>query len=212
MIEALDQYHDHIRSDVFDMVPRAAGRVLDLGGGIGATGAALKQAHGATFVAVADLVADRSARGVDVAVSGNLEDPVFLRKVLNEQGPFDTILCLDVLEHLRDPWSVVDELRNGLNPGGVIVASIPNVSHYSLLFPLLFRGKFELHDAGILDRTHLRWFTRKTAIELMTRPGLKLESVSSWLGRKNKILKALTFGISERFTVMQYYIRVRKAG
>jgi 2-polyprenyl-3-methyl-5-hydroxy-6-metoxy-1,4-benzoquinol methylase len=208
--EALDDYHKHVRSDVFDVVPTPAGRVLDLGGGIGATGAALKRAHGATFVVVADLVAETAAAGVDVAVGGNLEDTDFLRKLLDEHGPFDTILCLDVLEHLRDPWTTVSELHHGLAPTGAIVASIPNVNHYSLVFPLLFRGRYELQDAGILDRTHIRWFTRDSAIEMMTRSGLKLESANGWLGRKNKLLKMITFGLSERFTVLQYIIRVRR--
>ena len=210
MVEMLDHYHDHVRSDVFDVVSAPAGRVLDLGGGIGATGAALKAARGATFVAVADLVADNAVEGVDVAISGNLEDPAFLRTLLKDNGPFDTILCLDVLEHLRDPWDVVRELHKGLAKDGVIVASIPNVNHHSLVFPLMFRGRYELQDAGLLDRTHIRWFTRESAIAMMTGSGLTLESVGGWLGRKNRLLSALTFGLSRRFTILQYLIRVRR--
>lgn len=210
MVEGLDQYHKHVRSDVFDTVPQPAGRVLDLGGGVGATGAALKRARGATHVVVADLVAGETADGVDVAVSGNLEDPVFLRRILEDHGPFDTILCLDVLEHLRDPWSVVGELRKGLAENGVIVASIPNMNHHSLVFPLVFRGRYELQDAGLLDRTHLRWFTKSAAIDLMTKSGLEIESVSGYLGRKKGLLNALTFGVFSRFMIMQYLIRVRR--
>lgn len=210
MVEVSDQYHAHVRSDVFDVVPSPAGRVLDLGGGIGATGAALKTARDATFVVVADLVAGTPANGVDVSVGGDLEDAAFVRKLLAEHGPFDTILCLDVLEHLRDPWATVGALRDGLADGGVIVASIPNVNHHSLVFPLVFRGRYELQDAGLLDRTHLRWFTRASAIDLMTPPGLKLEAVGGYLGRKNKLLKAFTLGLSARFTIQQYVIRVRR--
>ena len=210
MVAMMDHYHDHVRSDVFGIVPTPAGRVLDLGGGIGATGAALKAARGATFVVVADLVADGAVDGVDVAISGNLEDPAFLRTLLEDNGPFDTILCLDVLEHLRDPWAVVRELHKGLAKDGVIVASIPNVNHHSLVFPLMFRGRYELQDAGLLDRTHIRWFTRESAIAMMTDSGLTLESVGGWLGRKNRLLSVLTFGLSRRFTILQYLIRVRR--
>lgn len=210
MVEVLDQYHTNVRSDVFHIVPKPAGRVLDLGGGIGATGAALKRARGASFVVVADLVADEAADGVDVAVSGNLEDPSFLRQLLNDHGPFDTILCLDVLEHLRDPWATVSELEQGLADNGVIVASIPNVNHHSLVFPLMFRGRYELQDAGLLDRTHLRWFTKQSAVELMTKSGLRLEVVDGYLGRKKTLLNTVTFGIFARFLIMQYLIRVRR--
>lgn len=210
MTDGVDQYHKHVRSDVFDIVPQPAGRVLDLGGGVGATGAALKRARGATHVVVADLVAGDTADGVDVAVSGNLEDPTFLRTLLADHGPFDTILCLDVLEHLRDPWTVVGELRSGLAENGVIVASIPNINHHSLVLPLVFRGRYELQDAGLLDRTHLRWFTKASAIEMMTQSGLKLETVSGYLGRKKGLINALTFGTLARFMIMQYLIRVRR--
>lgn len=210
MVEVLDQYHNNVRSDVFDLVPQLAGRVLDLGGGIGATGAALKKAKGATFVVLADLVADEAATGVDQPVSGNLEDAAFIRKLLQDHGPFDTILCLDVLEHLRDPWMVVRELHHGLAPNGVIVASIPNVNHHSLVFPLFFRGRYELQDSGLLDRTHIRWFTRQNAIEMMTETGLKLDKVGGVLGRKNKLMSRLTLGMSERFTALQHMIRVRR--
>lgn len=210
MTDGVDQYHKHVRSDVFDIVPQPAGRVLDLGGGVGATGAALKRARGATHVVVADLVTGDTADGVDVAVSGNLEDPAFLRTLLADHGPFDTILCLDVLEHLRDPWTTVAELRSGLAENGVIVASIPNINHHSLVLPLVFRGRYELQDAGLLDRTHLRWFTRASAIEMMTQSGLKLETVSGYLGRKKGLINALTFGTLARFMIMQYLIRVRR--
>jgi len=210
MIEAIDKYHNHVRSDVFDIIADCAGRVLDLGGGVGATGAALKSAHGATFVVVADQVAGDTADGVDVAVSGNLEDPVFLRTLLEDHGPFDTILCLDVLEHLRDPWSTVEELHKGLALNGVVVASIPNVNHHSLVLPLVLRGRYELQDAGLLDRTHLRWFTKASAVEMMTKSGLKLETVGGYLGRKKGLLNALSFGMLSRFMIMQYLVRVRR--
>lgn len=210
MTYGVDQYHKNVRGDVFGIVPQAAGRVLDLGGGVGARGAALKRARGATHVVVADLVAGDTADGVDVAVSGNLEDPQFLRSLLEEHGPFDTILCLDVLEHLRDPWSVVETLHGGLAENGVIVASIPNINHHSLVMPLVLRGRYELQDAGLLDRTHLRWFTRASAIDMMTRSGLKLEAVDGYLGRKKGLINAVTFGVFARFMIMQYLIRVRR--
>lgn len=211
MSKVREEYHNNVRSDVFDIVPKPAGRVLDLGGGIGATGAALKTTHDATHVVLVDLVADEASDGVDQAISGNLEDPSFIQNVLHQHGPFDTVLCLDVLEHLRDPWMVIRELHSGLSTNGVIIASIPNVNHHQLLFPLLFRGDFELKDTGLLDRTHIRWFTEQSAIEMMTGTGLKLETVSGVIGRKNRLLSILTFGLSNRFTILQYRIRVRRS-
>lgn len=213
MPDVIPAYHDRVRADVLEIVPEQAGRLFDLGGGIGATGAMLKAMGRATFVALADQVADRVAEGVDQAFAGNLDDLSVLDRVLSDTTPFDTILCLDILEHLRDPWIVVRRLHQAMRPGGVIVFSLPNVNHYSVVAPLVLQGRFELQEAGILDRTHLRWFTRHGAIELATSSGLVLERVKGNIfSRRDRLINRLTFGLFERFLSIQYVLRVRCPG
>lgn len=210
MVEAIEQYHDLVRRDAFEVMPAQLGRVLDVGGGIGATSVALKREGRASQVVVVDQVADQVLDGVDKAFAGNLEDPAFLTRVVAEAGHFDTILCLDVLEHLRDPWSVVDQLRQCLAPGGAIVASIPNVNYIGLVGPLVARGRYDLTDAGILDRTHIRWFVKDGAVALLNRSGLQVECVVDRVPRlKYRVLSALSFGTLKRFFVMQFLIRAR---
>ena len=205
------EYHALVRSDVLDLVPSGRTSVLDVGGGIGASAAHLKAERKVSRAVVVDLVGDGALPEIDAAYGGNLEDPALLRQIAVEQGPFDVILCLDVLEHLVDPWSVVRQLRDMLTPDGVIVASIPNVRNYNLVWPLVMRGEFTLADRGILDRTHLRWFVRDTAIDLMTPDGLKLERIDGIVrGRKKNLFDRLTFRRFREFLVIQYYIRVRK--
>lgn len=207
-------YYRHIREDALAAVPTKAGGVLDLGGGVGATSAALKRRSQASHVVVADLVADDALPEIDQAFVGDLEDPAFLAKVLEQEGPFDTILCLDVLEHLRDPWAVVARLTHGLAPGGVMVASIPNARNIALVWPLVVYGRFDLTDAGLCDRTHLRWFTRQSAIMLMTSSGLEVELVVDKLreARRYRWANALTLGLFRRFLEIQYIIRARRSG
>lgn len=205
-------YHDNVRRDVFPYVPRPAGSVLDVGGGVGATAAALKSEGYCDKIGVIDLFApDVKQSGVDFSYSASLEDPEVLQKIKRDQGRFDTILCLDVLEHLFDPWKIIRELEELLAEGGCIVASIPNVQHYSVVGPLL-RGNWELKDAGILDRTHIRFFTRNGAIKLMTGSGMKLEFVTTLLRKKSRIgrLNMLTMGVFENFLTTQFLVRVRK--
>lgn len=206
-------YHKHIREEIIPLVPDAGGTLLDVGGGVGATAARLKHLGKAQRVGVIDLI-DSSMEGVtkDFSYSGNIEDARFLDSVIEAEGPFQTILCLDVLEHLVDPWAIVGRLHKALVPGGVIVASIPNVRHYSAFLPLAFQDRWDLADDGILDRTHLRFFVRSTAIELMTCSGLKLEEVRGNLvgGRKVKLARALSLGMLNSFTYLQYLIRVRR--
>lgn len=205
-------YHTLVRTDVFPLVPDRAGRVLDVGGGVGATSAALKRDGRASHVTLIDLVAEDYDPAVDAAYSGDLEDPALLERAIAETGPFDTVLCLDVLEHLRDPWQVVATVHKGLAPGGRLIASIPNVRNIALVWPLVMQGRFDLDDSGILDRTHLRWFTRSSAIALMGSSGLEIERVIDKLraGRRYSLANAATLGLFRRFLEIQYLISARR--
>jgi len=206
-------YHDNVRWDIFPYLPRSPGRVLDVGGGIGATAAAIKKESDCKEIGVVDLVAPNAQDAdIDFSYSASLEDPEILDKILSERGKFNTILCLDILEHLNDPWKIVKRLENLLDTDGVIIASIPNVQHISVVAPLL-RGYWQLKDDGILDRTHLRFFTKHSAVQLMTCGALRLEIVDSLLQRKSRSgrLNTMTAGIFENFLTTQFVIRVRKS-
>lgn len=96
-----------------------------------------------------------------------------------EDESLDLILCLDVLEHLIDPWETVNKLSKLLKPGGQWIVSIPNIRNYRILMDLVFKGRFEYQEAGILDRTHLRFFSRESLIQLIETTGAKVQSVIS---------------------------------
>lgn len=209
-------YHGLVRRDIFPLLPKEPGRVLDLGGGYGLTSAAIKKERGGRAAVVVDLFADPA--GVDPAVDafekGDVNDVDFCASLRDRHGSFDTILCLDVLEHIPDPWSTMKALTSLLAPGGCVVASIPNVNHVSVLIPLLLRGEWTLRDSGILDRTHLRFFVKKTAIELMTCSGLRIaqsDIAHHWRWKKWRLPHRMPVG--ERFVAIQYLFRaVRPAG
>ncbi len=206
-------YHGLVRTDVFPLIPRNGGTLLDFGGGVGATAARLKELGYVECAGTVDLVAKEADQSrLDFVCAGNVEDPTFLQDVAREYGPFDTILCLDILEHLRNPWQIVAELHAMLAENGIIIASIPNVRNYKASLPLFFLNRWDLADAGILDRTHLRFFVKSTAIDLMTSSGLKLEEVRAIPsgGRKIRLIRAVTLGLFDSFTDRQYVIRVRK--
>jgi 2-polyprenyl-3-methyl-5-hydroxy-6-metoxy-1,4-benzoquinol methylase len=214
--DRLEQYHGQVRNDVLPSIPASAsGTLVDIGGGTGATAVAAKQRGLADRAGVVDLIPfDPVGTGLDFHVSGDLERSDALDRAIAAEGPFDTILALDVLEHLVDPWAMVARLDAALKPGGVLIGSIPNIRHYSVSMPLLFAGKWELQDDGLLDRTHLRFFVRETAIALMTCSGLVLESVDSRVGgtRPIRIARRLSLGLLDRLTDFRYVIRVKKPG
>lgn len=206
-------YHSLVRGEVFHLVP-AGGRLLDFGGGDGATAAALKRRDPAALVGVADRVPPAPGNLLDFAFQGDLADPATLDRLAAVHGPFDTILCLDVLEHFADPWAVVARLHAMLAPGGCLVASVPNVRFYGVSLPLLLRGDWRYTDAGVLDRTHLRFFGKVQAIELLTGSGLVLEAIESPIPRARRLQLAnlLSLGLLRGLLCQQFLLRVRRVG
>lgn len=89
-------------------------------------------------------------------------------------GGFDVALFGDVLEHLREPWRVLADTRQLLKPGGYVVASVPNIAHGAVRLALL-QGRFEYVPEGILDNTHLRFFTRDSLLALFRQAGYTAE-------------------------------------
>ena len=204
-------YHSNVRTDIAPLVPRSK-RLLDVGGGTGATARHLRGIGIADQVGVLDAVADKDRDGLDFAAACNLDDPAAVDAFCHRHGPFDTILFLDVLEHLVDPWASVKRFSRHLNPGGAMVASIPNVRHLSTSAGLLFGNRWHYTDAGLLDRTHLRFFVRDTAIALMQVPGLRIERVEpSPIGRRlYKLINGLTLGRLRSLFTLQYFVVARR--
>lgn len=206
--KAID-YYDNYRSDIIPLLPKHSARALEIGCGTGNTLAYLKANGYCDWTYDVEMfpeALDRAASNVDILYSCNIEGAV----LPIEPHSINLILCLDVLEHLVNPEKVISYLHTLLAPGGIIIASIPNVRHYSVVFPLVFKNEWEYKNAGVLDSTHLRFFVKKTAIDLMESSGLKLEDLvhSGLFTKKQKILSAITFGAIRSFCTLQYLIKV----
>ena len=149
---------------------RAPGRVLDVGCSTGYLAERLQQ-RGATVVGLEmdERAAGLACRFCEAVHVGNIEtmDLPF------EPESFDTIVCGDLIEHLRDPQAVLARLRPLLKPEGRLVLSTPNVANWAMRLGLLF-GRFRYTDWGILDRTHTHLFTRKTLHECLESAGFRI--------------------------------------
>lgn len=206
------EYFSQVRREIFPFLPEKMGRVLEVGCGTGDTLNYIKQHGRCDWAGGIELVSSAAAIAksrVDLLIEGNIET----MELPFADGSLDVILCLDILEHLVDPWSVVRKLDKALKPGGVLIASIPNVRHCRLVFPLLFQGKWQYRDAGILDKTHLRFFVRESAIALMACSGLKVEQVRTTgldAGSKGWLANVLTLGLFKPFFERQFLICARK--
>lgn len=170
-----DNYFSQVNPDLLLKIPLSSNRVLEIGCGEGKLAAVYQRRNpGVTYLGV-ELFEDagrQASNHMHDVVVGDIEQSstiAELDKRINGEK-FDALLFGDVLEHLRDPWRVLAELRTRVSEGGVCIACIPNVSHWSLLVEQ-FKGRWDYADAGLLDRTHLRFFTLETAVELFERAG-----------------------------------------
>lgn len=169
-----EQYFEYSRPEVAALVPLGAARILDVGCGAGQLGHHLKrrQPCRVSGIEVVEAVAEQARAVLDEVFVGDVE--AIVRNPPEER--FDCIICADVLEHLREPGRVLEALREGwLAPGGVVVASVPNVRHWSVIRQLL-EGRWDYVDAGLLDRTHLRFFTRTNLYFLFAQAGYQILS------------------------------------
>ena len=174
-IQSRAGYYGHDRPEVAALVPPTARRVVDVGCGSGALGRRLKASRPGIEVRGVEPEPEqaRSAKAVlDDVLVGRAEDP------LPAAWPRpDCLLFADVLEHLSDPWSVLRTYRAVLGSAGTVVLSVPNVAHRTVVGPLLLQGRWDYLPAGVMDRSHLRFFTRATAIEMLESAGFRVRHV-----------------------------------
>jgi len=176
---ALDTYvhryarmYEQERSDLQALVQRDVKHILDIGCAAGAFGVALKARQPCRVVGIElnATLALTAARRLDRVLQESIED-------LPETAfaaEFDCIICGDVLEHLRDPWATITKLTAWLAPQGRIIATLPNVGHWSIAVDLL-QGRWDLVPFSLLCWGHLRFFTRSGIERLFTGNGLSIE-------------------------------------
>lgn len=170
-----NRYFATAQAEILPFLPAKVSRLIDLGCGTGATVALVKKARAVEWAAGVELDAGSAE------TAGAVCERVFVGDAANlpfeteiAASSLDLILCLDVLEHLADPWAMMRRLSPLLGSGGRLILCVPNIRNWKFLWRLALDGDFRYRDAGLLDRTHLRFFVRETAIELATCGGLRL--------------------------------------
>lgn len=147
-------------------------KVLDVGCGTGSITSLANRDKGNTVIGLEpDPARAALARSRGIEVYEELLNPDFIAR----HGPFDVVMFADVLEHIADPQETLNLAVTALRPGGLILTSVPNVAHITVRLMLLF-GRWEYQDVGIMDATHLRWFTMKTYKRFIENSGLKIEA------------------------------------
>jgi 2-polyprenyl-3-methyl-5-hydroxy-6-metoxy-1,4-benzoquinol methylase len=199
----MKSYYEHERSEIRFLLPKQASSILEVGAGAGATLKWIKSIYPeakTTGVELNPALKGQLAKNADEAIIGKIEERY------SELQSYDIILLLDVLEHLPDPVGALKTLSGSLNPGGQVIVSVPNIAHLSVSVPLLIGRRFTYTDAGILDRTHLKFFVESSATELLNSAGfIVTKGFAGGLdGPRARLLNRASFGLLLHHLTKQY--------
>ena len=199
-----ENYYVADRSDFLSWIGGEHRRVLDVGCATGHNAQWLRE-HGAEHLVGVEIDAEsarRAALTYDVVHQQPIEEAL---DVLH--GPFDLIICADVLEHLVDPWSVVSRLLSLSSDAGIIALSIPNIRYFRALLRIAFGRGFEYESDGLFDFTHLRFFTRQNVAHLLQQRGWRIKRCRGRMrGRRAQQLSKLAVGGLDEWLTYQWYV------
>ena len=208
-----DIYYSQSRPEMLRFIPPSTGRLMDIGCSEGWFGAAVKKA-----------LPNCETWGVEANAEAAAEAATRNDKVLHgligevEGAPesyFDVVTMNDVLEHIPYSEPVLAVVKRLLRPGGRLVLSLPNVRYYLNVRDLVFRKDWEYQDYGILDRTHFRFFTQKSAARLLTENGYRVVEEAGLnpprLKLHYKALFALAPGLFEGMRYPQFALAAEPA-
>ena len=208
-------YYEQPRLSLLDLYAGPSPkRVLELGCGGGANLSVLKRRYPTCHTTGVELRPDaaaaaRASGNVDALFVGDLLDPAL---VPLPAAAFDLVVLSHVLEHFAEPEAVLARARHGLAPGGQLLVALPNVRHAWVLVELLWRGDFQYRPAGILDRTHLRFYTRKSALRFLNTCGWRVEACEPDIeGARSRALARWSLGLASDFAAFAYNFRLRAA-
>ena len=211
-------YFINVRKELLELIPPELrdGNLLEIGAGTGNTllyakeNAYAKNIYGVELCEIEDSNQKNSL--FSDFIIGNIEE----LELPYEEKTFDVIICGDVLEHLIDPYSVVRSLKKYLKDDGSLIASLPNIRQWKTLKKILIYGDFKYEDSGILDKTHLRFFTKKNMVALFEENGFAVKKIvpsEVCSGKKyNAFRRMLKFFSCKRkqffaeFYALQYYL------
>lgn len=169
-----DDYYQNERPEMVAFLPKDAKTILDVGCSNGEFGAALKRKHSVEvwgiepFESFGKLAIKKLDKVFIASIEGALKEL--------PDNFFDVIYFNDVLEHLIDPYSVLEQIKSKLKPDGIVISSIPNIRYFRTFSKLLFKGEWDYQDEGILDRTHVRFFTKKSIVKMYENAGYHIIS------------------------------------
>jgi len=205
------EYYAGKREDILEVLPDGLDRVLDIGCGAGILGSDIKAKTGGkaeiTGVEIEEEIAKKAKAKIDRVLVGDIEK----LELPFEKEYFDCVIYGDILEHLRDPWALLLKNTPFLKKSGFVIISVPNISHYRII-KMLFRKEWNYDERGILDREHLRFFTLKSAKDMLERANLDIVKIKHNISasKVKKFLNVIFFGALLDYITEQYIIVAKR--
>lgn len=196
-----DKYYSKIRQEMMKYLPEDAGKIIDVGCGNGSFAQSVKKKSGAEVwgIEYTREGAREAEKVIDKVFSGSCEENL-------DSLPdhyFDVAFFNDVLEHMPDPSRLINQFKTKLTSGGIVISSIPNIRYHNALLPILFEKDFKYKSSGVMDYTHLRFFTSKSIRRMFREQGyeiLRHEGIN-----RSKSLKPILYNIPLLFTQMDIF-------
>lgn len=214
-----DLYREKSR-DYFGVVKRSVtnkvslgeylGEILDIGGADGGTVKYLISEGRAESALVVDPYSDSKDEGSVRFIGDSADDLEIYDRMARNGAQFDTVMFLDVLEHLMNPWEVLRSVRKIHKPKGRLLVCMPNARFVAMVVPLVLWGRFDYKESGIMDQTHIRWFTRATTIELIEQAGYRVDKIDAYIEPRVALANKPTLGLFRRFFEYQYIFQATK--
>jgi len=206
-------YYEIQRPEMLPFIPDGVSSMLEVGcssGGFGKLVKARRSSCEIWGIEPSPAAAAVASKRLDNTICG-----IFKAGMPELEGKqFDCIVFNDVLEHLVNPDQVLQDSKQYLSKTGVVVASIPNILHFYQIMQILIRQDWKYEAQGILDNTHLRFFTKKSIIRLFEESGYEVElirGINASVGLKYKVANAITFGHLIDWKYVQFGVRARVA-
>lgn len=191
-------YYNNDRPEMLKYLPQNPSMVLDIGCSDGSFGKMLKEKTSAEVWGIEFMPAEAGK-------AGEVLDKIFIgpcEKFIDDlpENHFDAIYFNDILEHLEDPYTVLKKVKPKLKKKGVVISSIPNIRYYKAILNLLFKKDWEYKAQGVMDKTHLRFFTGKSIRRMYEDQGYKILTHKGINGTSS--IRPILFNIPFLFTQM----------
>lgn len=168
--------YDQHTPELLNLIPTESKKIVEVGCSSGALAKEFKKISSENHwlgIEIDSAYTELAKKHCDKVITTDIETAP--ESLWRETENSDCWIFGDVLEHLKDPWAILTKIRAGIAKNGSVVACIPNAQHWSLQAKLNI-GDFRYVEIGLLDRTHLRWFTRQTIIEMFDQSGFQIEA------------------------------------